>query len=241
MQQYRIRRERLKELNRQLLVKLILFAVVAVVAGFAVTLLQAGKKDNDLKFLPLMLVITFIPLALGAYRSYKKQKEVCETYTLSLTGNAVSMEEMQLPAINIAYKDIAEIARFTNGTYIIYSKETGGILIPEGIENEQQLSMELSRIMPFTERTSYSTLYKYRNAFLAVTFAMFICFYTIGDKFIVTILGAALSCILTWSYYTVQTSKMVPQNLKRKMWLVFLVLASIIARTYFVLSGNNGS
>jgi hypothetical protein len=55
------------------------------------------------------------------------------------------------------------------------------------------------------------------------------------DKIVIASLGSVLTVLLVWAGYKVWSSPAVDQRIKRKLWIMFLLLFSLIARTVLVL------
>lgn len=63
------------------------------------------------------------------------------------------------------------------------------------------------------------------------------CVYTMNNKLVVALTGSVLVFLLVWSFVNIRNSKNVDTNIKRNVWWVIVVLASVIAVMVFKLTG----
>ena len=58
-------------------------------------------------------------LAFGLYRGVNRQKEIFDSYRLTLDNNAITREQHKTPTITISNTDVIEIVKNSNGSFTI--------------------------------------------------------------------------------------------------------------------------
>lgn len=238
MQTFKIRQGGFKEIKRQMLIRTLPIMLIAVTVGIVISSINSKDKATDVNVLPFVIPLIAVAVGYGLYRGVNRQKALFESYTLTITNNLVTREQLNTPTISIDFNDIKEITKHKNGSFIIKGKETVDIIgIPAQVDNYSQLEIELQQIQPIIVKHKVSFLEKYQSLTGLLTVGLMLCVYTINNKIIVGLTGTALVALMVWSFIKIRSSKNVDSKTKRSVWWVLLVLASVIAVMIFKLTG----
>jgi hypothetical protein len=228
MKQFKITPDGLRQIQKQLLFKIIPFMVIAIGVGIAMGSLNS-KKETDSSV--LLFIIPFVACVVGfsLYRSVNRQISLLKSFTLTLTNNIVGREQLNTHIITVYHNDIREIVKNKNGSFTIKGKESTDIIyVPAQIENPTELEEELSKIKPVGTKNTGQPLQKYQLLFPLFTLGLMLSVYMVTNKIVVAISGSLFVATMLWSLIYVQRSKNVDRKTKRNIWWVLVVLASVL-------------
>jgi len=212
--------------------------LIAVTVGIVISYVNSKDKGIDINVLPIIIPLLGGAVGFGIYRGLNRQKALFESYTLTITNNLVTREQINTPAISIYFNDIKEITKNKKGGFTIKGKEAVDLIwVPIQIDNHSQLEKTLQDILPLTVRDKVSLLQKYPALTALATLGLMFCVYTADNKIIVGLTGSILVTLLIWSFVKIRSSKNVDNKTKKSAWWVFLVLASVIGVMIMKLSG----
>lgn len=238
MQTFKIRQDGFKEIKKQMLVRVVPIILIAVIVGIVVSFINSKDKATDINILPIIIPFFALVVGFSLYRGVNRQKVLFDSYTLTITNNLITREQLNTPTISIYFNDIKEITKHKNGSFTIKGKDTTDLIgVPSQIDNYSQLETILQNIRPITVKESVSFLQKYQSLTALLTMGLMLCVYTVNNKIIVALTGTTLVVLMIWSFIKVQSSKNVDSKTKRNIWWVLLVLVSVIAVMIFKLTG----
>lgn len=239
MQVFKIRQDGYKEIRKIMLVISIPLVVISGAVGITISNINSKQNENDVNVLPVVIPIAVLALGFGLYRGVNRQKALIESYTLTISNNHITREQLNTPTISIYFNDIKEIAKHKNGSFTIKGKETVDLIgIPIQIGDYSQLETALQQIQPIVVKGKGSFLGKYQSLTGLMTAGLMLCVYTVNNKIIVGLTGTVLVALMVWSSIKILSSKNVDYKMKRSFWWVLLVLASVIAVMIFKLTGH---
>jgi hypothetical protein len=238
MQVFKSKRDGFKEIRKKMLLRLIPTLLIAGAVGIMISTINSKQNGNDINVLPIIIPITAAALVFGIYRGVNRQKAIYESYTLTITDNLVTREQLNTPTISIYFNDIREIAKHKNGGFTIKGKETVDLIqVPVQIDDYLQLEKALQQIQAIVEKDKVSFIEKYQSLTGLVTAGLMLCVYTVHNKIIVALTGSTLVALMVWSFIKIRNSKNVDNKTKQSVWWIVLVLASVTAITIFKLTG----
>ncbi len=238
MQVFKIRQDGFKEIRKKMLLRSIPMLLIAGAVGITISTINSKQKENDVNVLPIVIPMAVLALGFGLYRGVNRQKALFESYTLTITNNLITREQLNTPTISIYFNDIKEIAKHKNGSITIKGKETVDLIgIPVQIDDYLQLETALQQIQPIVVKDKVSFMEKYQSLTGLVTVGLMLCVYTVNNKIIVALTGSVLVALMVWSFIKIRSSKNIDSKTKRSVWLVIIVLASVIAVMFFKLTG----
>jgi hypothetical protein len=238
MQVFKIRPEGLKEIRKQVLVRVLPVMLIAVAAGIAISFINIKDKAQDINVLPFLIPFMAAMVGFGLYRGVKRQETLLASYTLTITSNLITREQWNTPAIAIYLNDIREISKHRNGSFTIKGKEPADlIVIPAQIDNYAQLESTLQQLQPLNVTDPGSFVQK--NPYLTglLNLGLMFCVYTTSNKIMVAITGTAFVTLMVLSFMNIQRSKNVDHTTRRSLWWSVLLLISVIAVMIFKLTG----
>lgn len=239
MQVFKIRQNGFKEIRKKILLRLIPTLIIAVAVGITISTINSKQKENDVSILPIFIPIMTAVMGFGLYRGLNRQKALFESYTLTITNNLITREQLNTPTISIYFNDIVEIAKNKNGSFTIKGKVAADLIgIPVQIDDCSQLETALQQIQPIVIKDKVSFMEKYQSLTGLVTGGLMICVYTVNNKIIVALTGSALVALFVWSFIKIRSSKNIDSKTKRAFWIIILVLASIIIVMFYKLTGR---
>jgi len=236
MEQFKIRQDGFKEIRQAALIKAIPFLVIVISGAFAIYYFNPNSQQSNLNGFLIMIPITFCALAFGVYRGLNRQKEIFNSYRLTLDHNGITRERKNTSTITIANSDLSAIIKNSNGSFIIKGNSTENIIgVPSQIEDYEKLEKLLFELKEISTKTSKPLLQKFQGLLTIMTMALMVAVYTSQDKIIVGVSGTVLLIILGYSIFYIQRSKHIDIKTKKGMrWLVIVIL-SIIYSMYFEL------
>lgn len=237
MKQFKIGEDGYKKFRQRWLRIMVPFIVVLVLIFVAYNLYTSGGAAGDtwLYFAPIVPIIYIFSIV----RSLKKQKKFLLSYTINISDNEIMREQMNTPPLTINFMEIKEIIRSEKGNFIIKgASRTDIINIPYFMDNIGDLEQHLQTLAPIKIRTKDPWHVKYRWALLFLMLALFLGLVNSNNKVIVGICGTLSVGLIIWAIYFLLTSKNIPTSSKRRVWIYFLILASIIYATYTKLTGT---
>lgn len=237
MQQFKIREDGYKKLRKRWLgFTLPMMAIVMLIFFFADVLeTKRGTGDTWL----YMTILWPVIFGFGTYRTLKRQKRFLESFSISISDNEITREQMNTPPLTINFMEIKEIAKFEKGRYTVKGAGSRDIInIPSWIEDPEHLEELLQNLAPIKIHTKDPWHVKYRWVLSVMALMLVLVVYFADNKIIVGISGALLAGLIIWAIYFVLTSKNMPTTSKRRVWRYFLILAIVIYATYTKLTGN---
>jgi hypothetical protein len=239
MQQFKTREDGFKEIKKQLLIRTLPIILVAVTVGIVIGSVNSKNKETDINILPFFIPLAALSVGFGLYRGVNRQKDLFDSFTLTLTNNLITREQLNTPTISIYFNEIKEIRKNRNGGFTVKGKNpTDTINIPPQMENYSELEKSLNKIIPITTKSSEPILQKYRSLLSLLSIGLMLCVYTVTNKTLVAISGTLLVGLMTWSFYEVRKSKNIDSKTKQVSWWVLVVLVSVIAVIIMKLTGQ---
>ncbi|WP_426671771.1 hypothetical protein ACPPVU_11090 [Mucilaginibacter sp. McL0603] len=236
MQEYNITPSGFKEIRKLLLIKIVPFILIAVTAVIIISLFDSTDKV-DTSTLTFVIIIVALVLGLSVYRSIQKQKAFFESYSLIIKANMVTRTQLNTRTISIYLNDIIEINKNKNGNFVIKGKYPDDIIVIRAqIDKYDQLEEALNQIKPITQTSkSFRKIYSLLIALVTITSMIFV--YSSSNKIIVAISGLSFTGIMAWGFIEIRNNKNIDENLRRKIWLILVVIALVLIRMIYKING----
>lgn len=240
MEQFKIRKDGFKEIRKAMLIRAIPISLLAALGGLAISHFNTNGQQNDINVFPFVIPLVLGALAFGLYRGVNRQKEIFDSYVLTIDNNCITREQHNTPTITISNADLSGIIKNSDGGFTIMGNSTVNVIgVPSQIDDYEKLEKLLSEIRQILSKTSEPFLQKYRGLLSILTIGLMAVVYISKDKIIVGISGTVLLAVLGYSFFEVQRSKNIDSKTKKGMWWLILVIASIIGVMYFKLTGQH--
>lgn len=226
MQKFTISADGFTKIRRQTLIRTIILMLLAVAIGFVISF---NKTVDDVNVLPFVIPIALLAVGIGMFLGAKKQKLLLDSYTLTITNNMITREQLNTPTVSIYFSEVKEIIKDKNGAFLIKGKSANDlIIIPSQIDNHKELELMLNSILPVTVKVNNSFLDKFQNFAGLITLLLMLVVYMVNNKIIVFLSGTALISLLIWSIIKIRASKNVDNKKRRIIWWVVLVIISVV-------------
>jgi len=236
MEQFKIRQDGFKEIRNVMLFKAIPISLLAAFGGLVITYFNTSGKQNDVNIFPFLIPILLGALGFGLYRSVIRQKEIFESFCITLDNNGITREQHNTPTITISNTDVSEIIKNSNGSFTIKGNSFVNVIsIPSQIDDYEKLENSLASIRNISTKSSKPFLQKFSMLISLLVIGLMAAVYISKDKIIVGVSGTVLLVFLGYSFFEIQRSKHIDNKTKKGMWLLILVKASIAGVMYYKL------
>ena len=101
MEQFKIRQDGFKEIKNAMLIKAIPISLLAAFGGLAISYFNTNGQQRDVNIFLFVIPIILGALAFGLYGSVNRQKEIFDSYRLTLDSNSISKKQYNTPTIII--------------------------------------------------------------------------------------------------------------------------------------------
>jgi len=232
MQQFKIAPDKLSEFKRILIRRTV--AMSLIIGCFCLVgtyfLLKKNSAEDDINPLFVSIPVTVLIFGILTNKKIKKQKEVAETYTLTVNDEIISREQADLPTLSLMRNEIKKITRTKTGSLFINgSRIMEQIEIPPQIDNYAQLYDILEKIKPVKQVS-------YNSGLLVVTVSILAGITTFGifagtNKVIVAVCGTLISAMMFLLVCMALSGKYGDEKTKKKVWIYVIAAISYIAIT----------
>ncbi|MBK9568176.1 MAG: hypothetical protein IPO37_24375 [Saprospiraceae bacterium] len=178
-------------------------------------------------------------LAFGLYRGVNRQKEIFDSYRLTLDNNAITREQHKTPTITISNTDVIEIVKNSNGSFTLKGNSPVNVIgVPSQIDDYEKLEKSLAEIRKISLKSSEPFLQKFSVLLSILTIGLMSAVYISKDKIIVGVSETILLLVLGYSFFEIQRSKNIDSKTQKGMWWLILVTVSFIGVMYYKLTGQ---
>jgi len=238
MQQFRIREGGFKEIRKATLLRAIPVLFASLLGTAAINILNSPDKETEisiwLKLAPWLLVLMTIIMTIAI----KRLKMSYDSYTLTMSDDVITRQQLNMTTITIQLADIKEIIKERKGTFVIKGKNTTEkILVPVQIDQYDKLEVLLNDLLPVTAEVSTSLLKKYQLIISFITMGLMFVMYVASNKLLVLVTGVSTVAILSWGLYEILRNKDTYYTTKSGIWRIVMALLYIIGAMIFKLGG----
>jgi hypothetical protein len=238
MHQFKISPAGVAQVKRKAMRTTVPVMIAAVLVGGLLP--ELGGRGRD-QFNPntLLVVVPLMAgiLGFGFWKGFKRQKQLLESYTLTVEADEVIREQLDTPTVRIPKKDIASIVRNANGSLSIKgSNRAGEIIVPVQMNEQAELERLLEEIRPVTVPSSVPFLQRYNMLLGWVTVGLMALHFIAASAAAVVASGVVIIGLTLWSFITIVRNKNVDNKTARgAYWSLFVVLA-VLVRIFFTIS-----
>jgi hypothetical protein len=238
MQQFKIRPEGYKVIRNKTFSWFIPIMIVALFLVFYTNIYKSEKYDkNSLLFvIPVMLLMMVFIL----YRITHKQKQLLESYTLTIENNVITREQLNARPVSLYFREVVRVSKLKNNIIVIRGEKPGEtIIVPAQIENYGQLEQILQQVKPIDAEIATTFINKYQRLLSVLMVVCMITVYGAGNRILVAIGGIIGIPLLAWSFFEVWKNKDVDARVKRGLLWIWIIIASMIVSMIIKLTGFN--
>lgn len=243
IEQFKMQEDRFYEVKKRILMRVIPIGLLAIIIGPIIGLPNSNNQDISIGAFAIAIPFILGAFGFGLYLAVKRQKELFNSYTLSITDNEITREQKNTPSIKIPFGDVLWITKSGNGTLIIKGKaKTDIILVPPQINNYDQLENALKLIKPLAIPAAGTFLQKYLGLLITLTLVILtigsmITVYMAQNKIIVAISGILFIGLMLWSFVETRRNKNIDSKTKKAGWWIWVVIFSVVSIAYYKLIG----
>ena len=231
MQQFKISEAGYKIFRKRWITIILPASIAGVLIFYIFNILLAHGGDITTWLIAIPLVGIYI--AFNIHRTLKRQKKVLLSYSVTISEDGITREQINLPPLSISFMEIKEIIKTKKGGFIIKGlHRTDVIHIPYLIDDPATLEEHLQALAPVGFNRKDALYRKLMSLLVFLAVGLLICLYDVTNKIIVGISGVLLTGLLSWLFYEIYTNKNAPTNLKRSMWFIIVIIAFVIYLTY---------
>ena len=233
MRQFKNKKEGYKTIRNTLLVLSVPSVLVA--CGFAYIIPTTGSAANqasNVNVFPYTMLLIIGIIAFSLFRSYKRQKALFDSYTLTIDNESITREQYNTPTIRFSIADIRKITKTVKGAFVIQNnKSKDYIVISTDIEDKPELEMLLKKICEFTLSAPRPIMGYLMIPLAIVMVGMMAIVFGSENKILVGICGPLLAAFIGWSFIGILRNKNMDKKTKRSSYLMIIVILSIIGTT----------
>jgi hypothetical protein len=228
---YKNNKEGFKTIQKKLLRNAIPIVSLALAVGLLISYNQ--NDDGQVNTLPYVLIIAIGAGGFGIFKGLNRQRQLFESYTLTVDENSIQREQFNTPTVTISRSEIQEILKDETGGFAVKGKSrTEVIIVSNQIENIEALERELQQLGEIKLQQGKSTVERLRFPIVLIGLVMMATVYISTNRYLVLCCGSILALGLMYSIYEVQTSKTVDKKTKRISWWTVIVIIAVIGITY---------
>ena len=239
MEQFKIRKDGFKEIKKEALIYIIPIMLIAAFGGIAISYFIISEQQSGVNTFPFTILLVLVLIGFGISRGIGRQKDIYESYKLTIDNNSITREQNNTQTITISITDISKIRKNSNGSFIIQGDSAiNVIIVPAQIENYEKLEQLLSEIKGISckSRKTYLQMLLL-GLFTTLIVGLIVVTYVVKDKIIVGICGTILLIIMGYSIFVNQRNKNIDNKTKKGMWASILVMAGIIGLMFYKIFG----
>ncbi|HVI43473.1 MAG TPA: hypothetical protein VM802_01330 [Chitinophaga sp.] len=215
-------------MRKEALIRRLPLIVMSAAAGL--TILLWYVPGNNATELMITVALVVMVLIIRLYMSTGSQQRLLASYTVTISDDAITREQYNTPPLSFNFIEILQIAKDKDGNIFIRGMEKSDVMvIPSEIERYEELESILQRIKPFADRDIKTPAEKYRYVGSILLLVLMMAVYLSGNKIIVGSSAILLTALLIWQLIQVQRNRNAQEHVKRRYWVILLVMLAIIA------------
>ena len=215
-------------LRTQIIKRSVPVLLLSLTGGLAIFYVVNDKQFGLLEWIIFIVFLAGI-MIFAVLKSIARQKEIYNSYRLVIDNEYLSRQQTGVPVRNLAFDKITQITKAENGDLLITGqKKEDCISISAFIEKYEEVVNQLSAIMPIVQRVQKNLLDRYPAIGALAAIGLMCAVYISYNKIVVGVSGIALTAILIWCFYKMQTSKLIDSKVKRTSWFALIVVVSIL-------------
>lgn len=185
----------------------------------------------------LTLLFFSIFSRIGVNRGLNRLQQQMESFTLSITDDALLRRQLNTPDVKIPKDEVKRITRSVEGSLSVRgSGQQDVIHIPAGIENQDALEAQLNQICPITVSSQPTSALSWLLVSAAI--GSMVGVYISTHKWVVATCGIFTVAVLLWALIAGTNNKQLDRRTKRALWIILLPTAAVIGVMYFKLIGT---
>lgn len=184
---------------------------------------------NEISTHYLTIPVIIILFVYSTFNALKKQKEILESYKLTITENEITRQQANAPDVIISRNFIGSISKTSKGDIIIKGIDANEqIAVPLLIDRFDELEQLLTSWKEFS-LPEKSFLQRNLTAVIVVGLASLIAVNTITNKALLLVSAAVFCATMIWSATELRRNPDTPPKLRKFWgWLIFIMIVVIL-------------
>lgn len=229
---FKVGPEGFKSIQRQSLIRSLFVITIALIVGLSISYYNTGHHADDIFVLSIAVPISLIAIAISLRRGLNRQKELYESYLLTIDKQIITRVQKDTPVVQINKEEIKEIIKQNNGSFTITSTATTHhISIPVQVEQYEELEALLNQIKPITQKSFITFCEQYSMLMVIIILVLMNIIFLSTNKLMVSLGGILLFSVLSWSLYECTRSRNIDRKTKRSLWWIAILLLVVVGRT----------
>ena len=225
-----------KILRKKWLTTIFPLAILAVVVVLTINTISGQSDGYTLLF---VIPISGAVIAVNISRTLKKQKKFLLSYSVTLSDEGITREQLNTPPLSISFMEIKEITKTKKGSFIVRGlHRTDVIHIPYLIDDPGALEACLTTLAPVSFSRKETQKRNVRLLLFVFIILLMIAVYTMTNRLIVGLCGLAVTGFFGWGAFEVLSNKNISPKTKRSLWFFIPIVASVIWIVYEKLTGG---
>lgn len=233
MDTFTFNEEAYKKYIKKWTIVLITIMVVYFVAIVLVNSFQGGHFDLFSFLISSAVVAVF--LGIGFYRRQRKQKQILSSYSVHISDNEITRQQLHLLPLTINFMEVKEIIKSKRGGFSIKGRDKRDVIyIPHCINDREVLEQRLATFAPITFQ-SRPPVKKFAQLIAMMLVAVVVVLALSGwvtNKVFIAVAAIGTIGFFGWLLYELQVNKNIPITVKRRSWLFLLSIAAILYALY---------
>jgi len=227
MNQYLIGEEGIKKFRRRYFNILLPIVAGGAVIYLTINLMSTHNSDGITPIIITVAMISYLGFML--MRTFKKQKQMLQSYRLTITDNEIIREQMNTPPLTINFMEVKEIMKTKKGSFIVRGvSRTDLIQIPYWVDDLPGLEEQLEKFSTITTANNFIRKQYGVLAIRLLGLALFLVTTTVTNKIVVSICGAAVIGLIIWGLNEIRQNKNITVNAKRRSMVVYTLIAILV-------------
>lgn len=127
MKIYKNKQNSFKDIQKKMIGRSIPVMALALVFGLIIS--YGNSVNEEVNTLPYVLLIGIGAVSFGIYKGLNRQRQLFESYSLTIDENSIQREQLNTPIVTIKKEDLQGIVKSKNGSFVIKGKKQSGLHI----------------------------------------------------------------------------------------------------------------
>ncbi|NIG52055.1 hypothetical protein [Chitinophaga sp. Cy-1792] len=183
---------------------------------------HTGFVSGSGLIVPVVVMIAYI--SVSSYLRMRKVNEALRTFEIEITDQTIIRRQRYAQEMSFSRFEITNMAETANGIIVRGEGQGAAMLIPNTIEDYDQLVEELKRIHPFDEEDTKTFQEKFRYLGIVLLFGGIAGYAYFENKYL-SILSICLLLAFLWLFAkpAYQSRLFSEERRKRAAWVIYII------------------
>ena len=231
---YKTQLGRFNEIRTLMLWKSLPLGVLALAGGIGMSYFSSENPQNpaEVSTLPLLVPLMVGCLGFGTYRGVTRQKQIYDSYALTITETQLTREQHNTPTVSIPVADVTSITKNRNGSFTIKGAAALDVIgVPKQMDHYEALEEELNAVHPLAILAHEPWQQRLQLPLTLLVVGLMATVFLATNKLLVGVSGVTLSGFLGWSFVQIQRNPNIDHATKKLRYVLVLVVLSVLGAT----------